>query len=179
MNSKEEQKNSKKNKKSGQKRKKDSQNVSSNSDSQNKTKVHVQDYEVITEDPHLDDCTKVAFTARKLIPETLREPNVKVTFENVTLNVGDGYNSSTGIFTAPADGIYVFSWSIATKQFIATGSGLYVNGIYEIARAWADAREVKNYQDDSSSATVAVQLHSQLKGEECFGKQNQSGSLCQ
>lgn len=59
MNSKEEQKNSKKKKKSGQKRKKDSQNVSSNSDSQINTKVHVQG----VNDAHINDtCSQTIST---------------------------------------------------------------------------------------------------------------------
>lgn len=106
----------------------------------------------------MTDCTNVAFTARKLNRETLTDPNLTVKFESVILNAGKGYNSSTGLFTAPVNGTYVFSWTITTKQFLATGSGLYVNGTYEIARTWADAREVKRIQDSAGSNTVSVQL---------------------
>lgn len=36
----------------------------------------------------------------------------RIVFEIVDLNEGQGYNASTGIFTAPSGGIYVYDWTI-------------------------------------------------------------------
>jgi hypothetical protein len=37
-----------------------------------------------------------------------------VVFGKATLNIGGGYDTSTGKFTAPKDGTYSFTWSIST-----------------------------------------------------------------
>ncbi|KAJ8302275.1 hypothetical protein KUTeg_021262 [Tegillarca granosa] len=47
-----------------------------------------------------------------------------IRFENVLLNEGNGYNSATGEFTAPTDGVYVFSWTILTKETQAIAADL-------------------------------------------------------
>ncbi|CAC5419046.1 unnamed protein product [Mytilus coruscus] len=37
-----------------------------------------------------------------------------VVFETVIINEGDHYNNNDGIFVAPRDGIYMFSWTVCT-----------------------------------------------------------------
>ncbi|MCU0377237.1 MAG: complement C1q domain-containing protein [Bacteroidales bacterium] len=77
----------------------------------------------------------VAFRARKNISEsTSINTNVIMTYATPDLNVGEGLNPNTGIFTAPADGIYTFNIT-----YHADGSGgsravsLYVkSALYEI-----------------------------------------------
>ena len=44
----------------------------------------------------------------------------KIVFNNVLSNVGNGYNETTGIFTAPRNGTYQF-----TLVTMATGGGHY------------------------------------------------------
>uniref|UniRef100_A0A8C6U430 C1q domain-containing protein n=1 Tax=Neogobius melanostomus TaxID=47308 RepID=A0A8C6U430_9GOBI len=39
-----------------------------------------------------------------------------IRFDNVILNDGNGYNSVLGIFTAPSDAVYVFSFTIASTN---------------------------------------------------------------
>ena len=52
----------------------------------------------------------------------------RVVFATVDLNEGKGYNSSTGIFTVPAIGVYVFDWTIRAKEGRYAHTSLVVNG---------------------------------------------------
>nr|XP_022295099.1 heavy metal-binding protein HIP-like [Crassostrea virginica] len=49
----------------------------------------------------------VMFTAGLTTPSSTWENRILI-FDTVILNVGDGYNSSTGVFCAPSDGMYFF-----------------------------------------------------------------------
>jgi hypothetical protein len=75
------------------------------------------------------------------------DANVIMTYDTPDLDVGGGFNAGTGIFTAPADGIYTFN---VTYYANGTGSGreisVYVNSApYE-----------KIAIDISSSNTITV-----------------------
>ncbi|XP_048743551.2 complement C1q subcomponent subunit B-like isoform X2 [Ostrea edulis] len=48
--------------------------------------------------------------------------NATITFGNVDLNMGNGYNPETGVFTAPEDGVYSLAWSYLSRQ----GGTVYV-----------------------------------------------------
>ncbi|XP_063423869.1 heavy metal-binding protein HIP-like [Mytilus trossulus] len=37
-----------------------------------------------------------------------------IVFETVVINEGDHYNKNDGVFVAPQDGIYMFSWTVST-----------------------------------------------------------------
>jgi hypothetical protein len=98
-------------------------------------------YEIETKTLTIQDGNKVrldsivAFRARKNISEnTSINTDVILTYATPDLNVGEGLNPNTGIFTAPADGIYTFNIT-----YHADGSGgsravsLYVkSALYEI-----------------------------------------------
>lgn len=51
--------------------------------------------------------------------------NTILKFEEVLLNKGSGYDSNTGIFTAPANGVYSFNWSFISKH----GGTVYISAI--------------------------------------------------
>ena len=53
--------------------------------------------------------------------------NGRIIFGTVDLNEGKGYNSLTGIFTAPAAGIYVFDWTTLAIQGKYAHTSLVVN----------------------------------------------------
>ena len=56
-----------------------------------------------------------------------------VQYEEVNTNVGDAFDNSTGLFTAPMDGVYWFSFfSRATDQAITT---IGKNGITQVGAA--------------------------------------------
>jgi len=71
----------------------------------------------------------VAFRARNLISDIAPQiSDVTMTYDTPDLSVGGGFNAGTGVFTAPADGIYTFNVS-----YYADGAGgsrevsIYVN----------------------------------------------------
>nr|XP_034325206.1 uncharacterized protein LOC105348818 isoform X2 [Crassostrea gigas] len=66
-----------------------------------------------TSESHLNDKYHrvVAFDVRLKDNKRNLATKARVVFETVDLNEGQGYNVSTGIFTAPSGGIYVFDWT--------------------------------------------------------------------
>lgn len=65
----------------------------------------------------------------------------RIVFEHVELNEGLGYNKSTGIFTAPSSGIYVFDWTILTWQGEFAYTSLVVN---DQIKSWNHCRDVNS-----------------------------------
>ncbi|XP_062617919.1 collagen alpha-2(VIII) chain-like [Saccostrea cucullata] len=70
----------------------------------------------------------VAFDTRMGSSPTLKKGE-KAIFEEVNLNVKGGYNFSTGIFTAPIAGLYIFDWTIWVNSMRRAGTVLSVNGM--------------------------------------------------
>ncbi|XP_048765976.1 cerebellin-1-like [Ostrea edulis] len=69
----------------------------------------------------------VAFSAKATSSQSISgETTAK--FNSVDLNIGGGYNAAKGIFTAPKSGVYVFDWTILTKQNKSVFTALKVNG---------------------------------------------------
>ncbi|WAR11559.1 hypothetical protein MAR_025739 [Mya arenaria] len=48
-------------------------------------------------------------------------------FNNVITDIGHAYDTSTGLFTAPTAGLYVFGTTIMIEQHLDTHLGIYVN----------------------------------------------------
>jgi len=73
--------------------------------------------------------TIIAFRARNLISDIAPQiSNVTMTYDEPDLSIGGGFDAGTGVFTAPADGIYTFNISYSAD---GQGSGrelaIYVN----------------------------------------------------
>ncbi|KAL6463090.1 hypothetical protein MHYP_G00274810 [Metynnis hypsauchen] len=82
---------------------------------------------------NITNAGKVAFSAALGLPAGLRGPfNVEITlvYKNVLTNIGNAYNSSTGIFTAPLKGVYYirFTASVYDNKSYNLGLNLYKNG---------------------------------------------------
>jgi len=75
-------------------------------------------------------------------------------FKRVFSNIGDGYDESTGVFTAPVDGFYYISFSTYGYNTHAMGAILTKNGILQISTF--DSPSVDG--SDSSSNSVVLQL---------------------
>ena len=57
--------------------------------------------------------------------------NGRVVFGIEDLNEGNGYDPSTGIFTAPASGVFVFDWTTFTQYGKYASTALVVNGKFK------------------------------------------------
>ena len=53
---------------------------------------------------------------------------VNVVCDTVYYNYGNAYNTHTGIFTAPADGLYVFNWTSLVRSKKIFDVEILVNG---------------------------------------------------
>uniref|UniRef100_K1QMG6 Cerebellin-3 n=1 Tax=Magallana gigas TaxID=29159 RepID=K1QMG6_MAGGI len=69
----------------------------------------------------------VAFDVRLMSHKRNLATKAKVIFETVDLNEGLGYDASSGIFTAPSGGLYVFDWTILTWDKLYAYTSLVVN----------------------------------------------------
>ncbi|GLD65641.1 complement C1q-like protein 4 [Lates japonicus] len=81
-----------------------------------------------------------------------------IAYKHVFINLGDGYNLDTGIFTVPRSGVYslaltVYSDAGSPGNTLAACGSLMVN-----SQVVAGPRE-KNMQDQEDSATIVVALH--------------------
>lgn len=64
-------------------------------------------------------------------------------YDQVVTNVGNAYNTSTGKFTAPTNGIYQFNWYTLSNPKVTSHPGLFVNGQIK-------ARQAANNQSGTS-----------------------------
>ncbi|XP_048769778.2 heavy metal-binding protein HIP-like [Ostrea edulis] len=79
-----------------------------------------------------------------------------VVFGKVTLNSGSAYNGNTGIFTAPTDGIYSFTWTIMTKLGSRFNTEIVINRNI-VGYNHADGKHGSS-QYESSSTTAVIRM---------------------
>uniref|UniRef100_A0A3Q4G019 Cerebellin 20 n=2 Tax=Neolamprologus brichardi TaxID=32507 RepID=A0A3Q4G019_NEOBR len=95
-----------------------------------------------------------------------------IKYKHVFINLGDGYNVETGIFTVPRSGVYSLSVTVYSSARVSLSNcvTLQVN-----SKNVADAIE-KSGQDleDSTSVVVAVQLNA---GDQLSARLHQGCSL--
>ncbi|XP_075948644.1 complement C1q-like protein 4 [Anarhichas minor] len=75
-------------------------------------------------------------------------------YKRVFSNTGNGYDQSTGIFTAPVGGLYFFSFSTYGYNTHIMGAMLMKNGAHQISTYDGPSAD----GSDSSSNAVALQL---------------------
>ena len=77
---------------------------------------------------HVLEDKNIAFDVRLKSDVRNIATNGRVVFGMVDLNEGKGYDPSTGIFTAPAEGMYVFDWTTLTLPGKYAITSIVVNG---------------------------------------------------
>ncbi|XP_062615561.1 cerebellin-3-like [Saccostrea cucullata] len=102
-----------------------------------------------------------------------------VIFDTVKLNEGNGYDKTTGIFTAPEDGVYTFSWAIASaggKYFI---SEIAHNG-KPIAYSYSDGSGRTGYVTSSNTANIKMKKGDKagIRAHNGYGKFALGGYYC-
>ncbi|XP_070785908.1 cerebellin-1-like [Enoplosus armatus] len=100
---------------------------------------------------------RVAFSASLAnLGEIYRGPCTDKTlvFKRVFSNTGNGYDQNTGIFTAPVNGLYYFSFSTYGYNTHVMGAILMKNSIHQISTYDSPSAD----GSDSSSNAVVLQL---------------------
>lgn len=85
-----------------------------------------------------------------------------VIFDKVSLNDGNAYNKTSGIFTAPMDGIYSFTWSILTQGGKYFVSDIVRNG-HKVASNYSDGRGHNGWPMSTSHVYIKMK-----KGEKVW-----------
>ncbi|OPL21138.1 hypothetical protein AM593_10019, partial [Mytilus galloprovincialis] len=107
------------------------------------------------------DCTgrssgpdKVAFMAKAASLQNIPSKAV-VIYQTVVTNLGNGYDSSKGIFTAPSNGVYSFSWTVLCHHGKSFYTYLILNGS-TIAKNYASARGVADHVSGSQNVILDI-----------------------
>ena len=74
-----------------------------------------------------------------------------VVFETIILNEGDGYNKYDGVFVAPEDGIYLFSWTVSSQ-----GSSLVMTKLVVDSKVISSTGERNNHSNGHTSAPMTT-----------------------
>ncbi|KAL0972770.1 hypothetical protein UPYG_G00194550 [Umbra pygmaea] len=82
-----------------------------------------------------------------------------IVYQHVFINLGNGYNNRTGVFTVPRSGVYslaltVYSDAGAPGATLAACASLMLNGRQVAALSETNTQD----QEDSSSSVLAIQL---------------------
>ncbi|KAK3085725.1 hypothetical protein FSP39_007849 [Pinctada imbricata] len=98
----------------------------------------------------------VYFQAWNSVTQTNVPAGKVLVYDRVNSNEGNGYDTSSGKFTAPRGGPYVFTWTALTQDQYSLNVNLYVNG-KNIGTAQADG--APGPQNSSGSNTVVLTLN--------------------
>ena len=110
---------------------------------------------------NLQSYFSVAFHVRLLAIVNNLASNGRVVFGIVYLNEGKGYDSSTGIFTAPAAGLYVFNWTTLTQQGKLALTSLTVNGTFK-SLIYCNDSKTNTYMSCSKSTVEKLKKGDQV-----------------
>ncbi|CAB1345456.1 unnamed protein product, partial [Coregonus sp. 'balchen'] len=105
---------------------------------------------------------QVAFSATLGISGTIGPVSNEITlvFRRVLSNIGNAYNPTTGIFTAPVRGLYHFTFTAFDWGWSTTGASLCHNGQRMVSVY--DEKEGGSSESSSNSATFLLQVGEQV-----------------
>ncbi|WAR31583.1 HIP-like protein [Mya arenaria] len=100
----------------------------------------------------------VAFFTRPLSHITTSSGQTLV-FDFVTTDVGGGYSPGTGVFTAPADGLYVFSITVMVQMSSSGSSANFSLKKNDIPVMWLYANDKDSvYETPSGTGLLSLQV---------------------
>ncbi|KAF1378095.1 hypothetical protein PFLUV_G00186100 [Perca fluviatilis] len=104
---------------------------------------------------------QVAFTASLVVAgETTLGPfpsDTTLIYKHVPTNIGNAYNSNTGVFTAPVRGAYNFEWSVGARGDGSHGSGAWlVKNSENVFMAWE--RQIQYHGTASKGVTLLLEV---------------------
>ncbi|XP_061167428.1 complement C1q tumor necrosis factor-related protein 2-like [Saccostrea echinata] len=102
-----------------------------------------------------------------------------VIFDNVTLNEGKGYNKKTGVFTAPMEGVYTFSWTTMSKYSKYFVSEIVHDG-KPIAYNHTDGRGAGGHNMSSTNANIKLKKGDKvwIRAHRDWGQFANGGNWC-
>ncbi|XP_062617216.1 complement C1q-like protein 2 [Saccostrea cucullata] len=101
--------------------------------------------------------TPIAFYAYMSKSEHNPSNHHMLIFDTITTNLGGGYNRHSGMFSAPATGLYVFTWTIYTGEHGKTAFAIYVND--DIVSSCFGETDGNSRDYDSETGTIVVSLN--------------------
>ncbi|XP_063416194.1 cerebellin-1-like [Mytilus trossulus] len=114
------------------------------------------------------DCTgrnsgpdKVAFMVKNSVALQNIPSKSAIVYNTVLTNLGNGYDSSNGIFTAPSNGVYSFSWTVLCYR----GKNFYTYiSLNEdiIARNFASANKVAEHTSGSQKIIISMKKNDKV-----------------
>lgn len=104
----------------------------------------------------LDASDIVAFCAYMSTTEVSPSRHHVLVFDDVKTNIGSAFNRISGMFTAPIDGAYVFTWTIFSDKHSYIFSQIVVN-TEAFTSMITDSDEVADFH--SSTGVIVVNLN--------------------
>ncbi|KAL6464269.1 hypothetical protein MHYP_G00265860 [Metynnis hypsauchen] len=103
---------------------------------------------------------KIAFTATLEVPGKRGQigphsKDITLVFKHVKTNVGEGFNSTTGVFTAPLRGVYFFAFNCFAGASRPMSSALFKNNV-NIVSIWDQPSSGDNEDNGFNAATLLL-----------------------
>nr|XP_022291264.1 uncharacterized protein LOC111102707 [Crassostrea virginica] len=116
-----------------------------------------------------DVSTKIGFTASVSSTSSSWTGNTLI-FPNVITNVGNGYNSSDGVFTAPRAGVYVFFVNVQSYSVETIYVDIVLNGVTKVRTMAYDSGDKDYYEAGPNLAVLSLQTGGRVWVKRYSGK---------
>ncbi|VDI15026.1 Hypothetical predicted protein [Mytilus galloprovincialis] len=108
----------------------------------------------------------VSFYAYMNTHETNPGRHQTLIFDDVKINLGSAYSRNSGLFTAPGNGIYVFTWTVVADEYGFVYSEI-VNNSTPFGSILTNSQDVRNFHTVTGIVVAEVN-----KGDEIYIRTN-------